>query len=190
MSTALPTIPWEWQPGNKNAQHVSAGKVCLPSLWRGGWRLWWWRRWGTGELRLSNQREIKTAAWSADQSVNEDLRDSAASCWADIQAVEVKTRASGEDRRTFRYCKCFPATLQNIGWCWGDGDYSILVLYFSHEGFRFDTAAVLSLNQTCAPSCLRSLYRKMIWSPNNGWNINFCEYTGLASVPAMELTFK
>lgn len=73
----------------------------------------------------------------------------------------------------------------------GWGDYSLLVLYFSHEGFRFDTAAVLSLNQTRAPSCLRfALYRKMIWSPNNERNINFCEYTGLASVTAMELTFK
>ena len=35
----------------------------------------------------------QNSAWSVDQSVNEDLRDSTASCWAEIQAVRVKTRS-------------------------------------------------------------------------------------------------
>lgn len=44
----------------------------------------------------------QNSAWSVDQSVNEDLRDSSASCRVEIQAVGVKTQASGEDRQAFR----------------------------------------------------------------------------------------
>lgn len=102
--TALPAICWEWQCGNTNARLVSVSKV----------RFWG----GKSALRLSNQREIKTAHGRL-------IKVSMRTCETPLLPAEQKYKLLEWRRehlgRTEKPSdKCFPPTIQNNGWG-GDG---------------------------------------------------------------------